>query len=409
MLPSRLGRLLLVLLLLANLAPRLVAAQGTPEDEIAQRRLELAALERAVGQLRELLAAASRGDLLLRDDRVGLLHPVSRARLAEEAATAAALPASVRQLARPALPPGTTPEALVAALAAETRALVDRELVPQIGALDRARSDTLERIAWLEREIQRRAEEARIAAEQARKASEERARIEAERQRVEAERARLEAERQRVEAEQRRLAERQARIEAELARTRVPAPAPPPQATPVPAATPVAAPVRRAFERVEVLHEVRNLRIEPPSGPSQQISIGRTPDGFVLFDLWLDRDRRIASFVCSWTVRGLDDPIPPGREVTVELVGRCASEAGPPLPVALPLRLEVEGLELVGDRRRGPTELWIGTRDGEVRLETVGAFLLRAPKSGKPGDELRLRIVLPGCCTPLTMVWRYPG
>lgn len=407
MLPFRHGRLLLLLLLLANLVAGPVAAQGTLEDEIAQRRLELAALERAVGQLREVLAAASRGDLLLRDERVGLLHPVPRARLAEEAATAAALPAAIRSLARPALPPGTTPEALVAALAAETRALVDRELVPQIGALDRARSGTLERIAWLEREIQRRAEEARLAAEQARKAAEERARIEAERQRVEAERARLEAERQRVEAEQRRLAEQEARLAAELARTRVPPS--PPQVTTVPAAAPLSAPVRRAFERVEVLHETRNLRIEPPNGPSQQIGFGRTPDGFVLFDLWLDRDRRLASFVCSWTVRGLDDPIPPGREVNVELVGRCASEAGPPLPAALPLRLEVEGLELVGDRRRGPAELWTGTRDGEVRLETAGSFLLRAPKNAKPGDELRLRIVQPGCCTPLTMVWRYPG
>lgn len=172
----------------------------------------------------------------------------------------------------------------MAALAAETRALVDRELVPQIAALERARSATAELIAWLEQEIQRRAEEARLAAEQARKTAEERARIE--------------AERQRIEAEQRRLAEQQARIEAELARTRSPEPAPPvvPQPALLPAATP---PAQRTFERVETLLETRSVRIEPPGGPAQQISVRRTPEGFVPFDLWLDRDRRLASFVCS--------------------------------------------------------------------------------------------------------------
>lgn len=410
---------LAVLALLPLLAAGAVRAQGPLEDEIAQRRQELAALDRYLGHLRGLLAAASRGELLLRDDRAGLLLTVPRGDVGELARTAAALPAPVRPLARPSVPPGTAPDALVAALAAETRAQVDRELVPQIGALERARSGTAERIAWLEQEVQRRAEEARLAAEQARKAAEERARIEAERQRVEAERARLEAERQRVEAEQRRLAEQQARIEAELARTRpqaaaptAPAPATGPAAVPavVPAAVP-AAPARRAFERVEVVHETRSVRVEPQGGvgPSQQISVGRTPDGFVLFNLWLDRDRRLGSFVCSWAVRGLDDPIPPGRELTVELAGRCASEAGPPLPIASVLRLETRGLELVADRRRGPAEVWTGTRDGEVRLETVGSFALRAPRTARPGDELELRLVQPGCCTPLTLTWRYPG
>lgn len=408
---------LAVLALLPLLAAAAVRAQGPLEDEIAQRSQELAALDRYLGQLRGLLAAASRGELLLRDDRAGLFLSVPRDSLAELARTAAALPAAVRPLARPSVPPGAAPDALVAALAAETRARVDRELVPQIQALERARSGTAERIAWLEQEVQRRAEEARLAAEQARKAAEERARIEAERQRVEAERARLEAERQRVEAEQRRLAEQQARIEAELARTR-------PQAAPtapalatgaaaapavVPAALP-AAPARRAFERAQVVHETRSVRVEPQGvGPAQQISVGRTPDGFVLFNLWLDRERRLGSFVCSWAVRGLDDPIPPGRELTVELAGRCASEAGPPLPIASVLRLETRGLELVADRRRGPAELWTGTRDGEVRLETVGRFVLRAPRTARPGDELELRLVQPGCCTPLTLTWRYPG
>jgi hypothetical protein len=412
---------LAVLVLLPLLAAGAASAQGPLDDEIVQRRQELAALDRYLGHLRELLAAASRGELLLRDDRAGLLHTVPRGTLGELARTAAALPASVRPLARPSVPPGTAPDTLVAALAAETRAQVDRELVPQISALERARSGTAERIAWLEQEVQRRAEEARLAAEQARKAAEERARIEAERQRVEAERARLEAERQRVEAEQRRLAEQQARIEAELARTR-PQPAPPAAVAPGPASGPAAqpavlpaalplAPTRRAFERVEALQETRSVRVEPPAGggPSQQISVGRTPEGFVLFNLWLDRDRRLGSFVCSWAVRGLDDPIPPGRELTVELAGRCASEAGPPLPIASVLRLEVDGLELVADRRRGPPEVWTGTKDGELRLETVGSFVLRAPKAARPGDELRLRLVQPGCCTPLTMTWRYPG
>jgi len=403
--PSNLVALLSILTLLAGSPAR---AQNGLEAEIAQRRFELAALDRAVAQLRELVAAASRGDLLLRDDRVGLLFPVPRRALVEQAATAAALPAAVRPLGRPALPAGTTPEALVAALAAETRALVDRELVPQIGALERARNATAERIAWLEQEVQRRAEEARLAAEQARKAAEERARIEAERQRVEAERARLEAERQRVEAEQRRLAEQQARIEAELARTR---PAQPPTATPPQPALPPAAtpPARPAFERVETLIETRSVRVEAPGGPAQQISVGRSPEGFVLFNLWLDRDRRLASFVCSWALRGLDDPLPLGRELNVALTGSCTSEAGPPLPVASILRLEADGLELVTDRRRGPAEVWTGTRDGAVRLEAAASFVLRTPKAAKPGDELRLRVVQPGCCTPLTMVWRYPG
>lgn len=397
---------LAALALLPLLAAGAVRAQGSLEDEIAQRRQELAALDRYLGHLRGLLAAASRGDLLLRDERAGLLLTVPRGDVGELARTAAALPAPVRPLARPSVPPGTAPDALVAALAAETRAQVDRELVPQIQALERARSGTAERIAWLEQEVQRRAEEARLAAEQARKAAEERARIEAERQRVEAERARLEVERQRVEAEQRRLAEQQARIEAELARTHPQAAAP----AVVPAAVP-AAPARRAFERVEVVHETRSVRVEPQGrvGPAQQISVGRTPDGFVLFNLWLDRDRRLGSFVCSWAVRGLDDPIPPGRELTVELAGRCASEAGPPLPIASVLRVEARGLELVADRRRGPAEVWTGTRDGEVRLETVGSFVLRAPRTARPGDELELRLVQPGCCAPLTMTWRYPG
>lgn len=397
---------LAALALLPLLAAGAVRAQGPLEDEITQRRQELAALDRYLGHLRGLLAAASRGDLLLRDERAGLLLTVPRGDVGELARTAAALPAPVRPLARPSVPPGTAPDALVAALAAETRAQVDRELVPQIDALERARSGTVERIAWLEQEVQRRAEEARLAAEQARKAAEERARIEAERQRVEVERARLEAERQRVEAEQRRLAEQQARIEAELARTRPQAAAP----AVVPAAVP-AAPARRAFERVEVVHETRSVRVEPQGGvgPAQQISVGRTPDGFVLFNLWLDRERRLGSFVCSWAVRGLDDPIPPGRELTVELAGRCASEAGPPLPIASVLRVEARGLELVADRRRGPAEVWTGTRDGEVRLETVGSFVLRAPRTARPGDELELRLVQPGCCTPLTLTWRYPG
>ena len=397
---------LAALALLPLLAAGAVRAQGPLEDEITQRRQELAALDRYLGHLRGLLAAASRGDLLLRDERAGLLLTVPRGDVGELARTAAALPAPVRPLARPSVPPGTAPDALVAALAAETRAQVDRELVPQIDALERARSGTVERIAWLEQEVQRRAEEARLAAEQARKAAEERARIEAERQRVEVERARLEAERQRVEAEQRRLAEQQARIEAELARTRPQAAAP----AMVPAAVP-AAPARRAFERVEVVHETRSVRVEPQGGvgPAQQISVGRTPDGFVLFNLWLDRERRLGSFVCSWAVRGLDDPIPPGRELTVELAGRCASEAGPPLPIASVLRVEARGLELVADRRRGPAEVWTGTRDGEVRLETVGSFVLRAPRTARPGDELELRLVQPGCCTPLTLTWRYPG
>lgn len=402
--PSKLVVLLSVLTLLAVGTAH---AQNGLETEIAQRRSELAALERSVAELRELVAAASRGDLLLRDDRLGLLHPLPRAALAEWAATAAALPAAVRPLARPILPPGTTPTALVEALAAETRALVDRELVPQIGALERARAGTVERIAWLEEEIRRRAEEARLAAERARQAAEERARIEAERQRVEAERARLEAERRRVEAEERRLAEEQARIEAELARTRPPEP--PPARAVRPTIAPVVQSVRRAFERVETVHETRSVRLEPAGGPAQQISVGRTPEGFVLFHLWLDRDRRIGSFVCSWAVRGLDDPLPLGRETTVALAGSCTNEAGPPLPVASVLRVEVEGLELVTDRRRGPAELWTGTRDGTVRLESTGSFVLRTPKTARPGDELRLRIVQPGCCTPLEMIWRYPG
>ena len=353
---SHFSSLAAFLVLLAMFAPHPARAQETFEAEIAERRFELAALDRAVAQLRELLAAASRGDLLLRDDRVGLLFPLPRSALVEQAATAAALPSALRPLARPALPAATTPEALVAALAAETRALVDRELVPQLAALERARSATAERIAWLEQEIQRRAEEAKLAAEQARKAAEERARIEAERQRVEAERARIEAERQRIEAEQRRLAEQQARIEAELARTRSPEPAPPVVAQPalLPAATP---PARRTFERVETLLETRSVRIEPPGGPAQQISVGRTPEGFVLFNLWLDRDRRLASFVCSWALRGLDDPLPLGRELTAALTGSCTGEAGPPLPVASILRLEADGLELVADRRRGPAEV----------------------------------------------------
>lgn len=405
------ARLLAVLALLPALVGAPAPAQEPLEDEVRQRRGELQALDRHVGELKELIAAAGRGELLLRDDRVGLLHAVPRARLGELASSAAALPASVRPLARPAVPPGTPPETFVAALAAETRALVDRELLPQLSALERSRSATAERIAWLEREVQRRAEEARLAAEQARKAAEERARIEAERQRVEAERARLEAERQRVEAEQRRLAEAQARIEAELARTGVPpASAPAPGlARPVPAALPqAAAPARRAFERVDAVHETRSVRVEATQGgPAQQISFGRTPEGFVLFDLWLDRDRRLASFVCSWALRGLDDPIPPGRELTVELSGRCTSEAGPPLPVASVLRLEGDGLEVLADR--GPAELWTGTRNGEVRLQSTGSFRLRAPKTARPGDELRLRVVQPGCCTPLTLVWRYPG
>ena len=107
-------------------------------------------------------------------------------------------------------------------------------------------------------------------------------------------------------------------------------------------------------------------------------------------------------------MRDLDDPIPPGREITVELAGRCASEAGPPLPVTVPLALEVEGFELVSERGRGPAELWTGTRNGEVRLEARASYRLRASRTARPGDELRVKLVQPGCCTPITMVWRHP-
>jgi len=113
--------------------------------------------------------------------------------------------------------------------------------------------------------------------------------------------------------------------------------------------------------------------------------------------------------VCSWALRGLDDPLPLGRELTAALTGSCTGEAGPPLPVASILRLEAHGLELMADRRRGPAEVWTGTRDGTVRLEAAGSFLLRTPRAAEPGDDLRLRVVQPGCCTPLTIVWRYPG
>lgn len=65
--------------------------------------------------------------------------------------------------------------------------------------------------------------------------------------------------------------------------------------------------------------------------------------------------------------------------------------------------------ELVNDRRRGSAVVWTGTRDGAVRLKAAGSFLLRPPRAAEPGDELRLRLVQPGCCAPLTMVWRYPG
>lgn len=113
--------------------------------------------------------------------------------------------------------------------------------------------------------------------------------------------------------------------------------------------------------------------------------------------------------MCSWALRGLDDPLPLGRELTAALTGSCTGEAGPPLPVASILRLEAHGLELMADRRRGPAEVWTGTRDGTVRLEAAGSFLLRTPRAAEPGDDLRLRVVQPGCCTPLTIVWRYPG
>ncbi|MCS6779491.1 MAG: hypothetical protein NZ555_07310 [Geminicoccaceae bacterium] len=410
--------LVLAALLLAGPCP--ATADPALENELRARRIELVALERHAAELRDLIAAAGRGEILLRDDRLGLVRPLPRDRLGELARMVESLPAAVRPLARPQIPPGTSVDALIAALAVETRALVARELEPTLAAIERSRSQTVERIARLEEEIARRAEEARLAAERARAAEAERARIEAERQRLAEEKARLEAERRRVEEAERTLAETRARLDAELARTR--AAPPPPPSPPGPRATaqsepaaalaagaPVAA--RRVFERIEtrVENESVTLAGEGEPGLLRKLSFGRTPEGFVLFDLWLDRERRLGSFVCDWSIRGLDEPLPPGGEVAVQLAARCTNEAGPPLPVPILLRVEADGLEIVADRRRGPVELWVGTRGSDVRLEASTSFRLRAPLRPRPGELLRLRLVQPGCCTPFSATWRLAG
>lgn len=408
----RLG-LVLAALLLAGPCP--AGADPALEEELRARRIELVALERHAAQLRDLVAAAGRGELLLRDERLGLVRPLPRERLGELARTVASLPAELRPLARPHIPPGTSVDSLIATLALETRALVARELEPQLAAIERSRSATVERIARLEEEIARRAEEARLAAERARAAEAERARIEAERRRLAEEKARLEAERRRVEEAERTLAETRARLDAELARTRAAAPAaanpPGPRAMadtePATGAGATAA-ARRVFERIEtrVGSEPVTLAGEGEPGLLRKLSFARTPEGFVLFDLWLDRERRLGSFVCDWSIRGLDEPLPPGGEIAVQLVARCTTEAGPPPPVPILLRVEADGLEIVADRRRGPVELWVGTRGGDVRLEASTSFRLRAPPRTRPGELLQLRLVQPGCCTPFSVAWR---
>lgn len=410
-----------LVLAVASLAgPLSAGADPALEEELRARRIELVALERHAAHLRELVAAAGRGEILLRDDRLGLLRPLPRDRLAELARTVASLPAAVRPLARPPIPPGTSVDALLATLAAETRALVARELEPQLAAIERSRTATVERIARLEEEIARRAEEARLAAEPARAAEAERARIEAERQRLADEKARLEAERRRVEEAERELVQTRARLEAELARGRAAAPAsalpPGPDATreaergTMPTAG-LAAPARRVFELIETRVESESITLAGKGEPGllHKLSFGRTPEGFVLFDLWLDRDRRLGSFVCDWSIRGLDAPLAPGAEIAVAIRARCANEAGPPLPVPILVRVEADGLEIVGDRRREPVELWVGTRAGETRLEAGTSFRIRMPRTPRSGEVVRLRLVQPGCCTPLSLAWRAAG